>query len=235
MIEHRLEGRAFLDHRPHRQHARPPLRRPRRIARALEQLGQSDQRHEVPLVERQRALQRLALGLVVALLSKGPGKVHPELRRARIGGDGAAEQDGGLAAPGLRENCQAEHVQSDRMLPRPLDQIVEERGRFVRAVAAARLARGRQGALNLCFVHGRSIAMSGLIDKRAAARAKARGRREALAIEGRGGAGHRRAGRAVVAGAQESDTLTCRRLSVRVPIPPWSCRSGSGPPGCRSW
>jgi hypothetical protein len=120
------------------------------------------------LVNGECALQRCLLLGLLPLLPVSPGQVHPQLGGMRISRDGPAEQRHGLAVLAFAQHRQAQHVQGDGMLTDPRDQILEQRRRCGRAVAAARLARGCEGSLNLCFVHGRSISKSDRIDKPAA-------------------------------------------------------------------
>src|SRR5688572_13308772 len=94
------------------------------------------------------------------------------------------------------------------MLPGPLDQSLEQSGRFARAVASPRLARGREGALNLSFVHDRSISKSDRIDKR-----------DRLAVVSRRRAGGGRSGGAVIPrGAGIGDVDLPRIFALALPL-----------------
>ena len=113
----------------HGRHASTPDQRSaalRRLAGSLEQLGEPDERHEVALVDRQRALQRLLLSAASSPCSrKALARFIHSSGESRIGGDGPAEQRGGLAVPPLGEHGQPERIQGDGLL-RPRGRAVLE-------------------------------------------------------------------------------------------------------------
>ncbi|MEG8053512.1 hypothetical protein QP185_10135 [Sphingomonas aerolata] len=118
MRQHRLDRRAALveQHR-HREHAAPAFGRTIVLAASLEQFGQPDHRHEMPLVDRQRPLQRRALaGQVVAGAQRGR-QIHVEPGRRRIRSDRPAEQRRRRGRPVARQRLPPEDVERGRMLP----------------------------------------------------------------------------------------------------------------------
>ena len=92
MVEHHFErGAALLDRRLHRQHVGPAIGSARSVTLALEQFGHPHQRHEVALVDRQRAFERRRLAGIVMLFAPRAREVHPQFGRNGISGDRALE------------------------------------------------------------------------------------------------------------------------------------------------
>ena len=128
-----------------------------------------DQRHEVTLVDRKHAVQRLPFAFIVSSFAQRPGQVHPQIGRCRIGSDRAAKQGGGLLKIAVAKGVETEHVQRRRLLAGAGDHAMKQARALVAAARGARLARGRQRPVNLRLVHAGSISNLAWMDKCTAA------------------------------------------------------------------
>ena len=93
MVEQRAERFGWLvDRRSHREHPAPALGSPDIVTTPLMQFRHAHERHEMPLVDRERTFERRGLAGIVATITLCTREVQPEFGRDRVGRDRPLKQ-----------------------------------------------------------------------------------------------------------------------------------------------
>lgn len=152
--QHRAQfRRQLIERRCHRLGLRPAHGRRRILALSLLKMGLAHQRHEMPRIDPQDAVQRDELSRIVAQLPAGAGKIEPQDRLARIDGGRALEQLAGPRRVALGQGPAAERIQGLRMVGRQHEHLLQQARRHIRPLRLLLRRGGGQKLGNARVVH----------------------------------------------------------------------------------